>query len=109
MTILDNNHFSEKINDLIHLIGSWNNRRNLNTHEELSCSYQPLKRNREDVYNYKREFSNISDDEMQYDYSSNMTHSSHENYYNDINDITDASELKHRSYNMNTVRSKRYM
>lgn len=93
---------------MISCVGSWNNRRNLNTHEELSCSYQPLKKNREDVCNYKREFSNISDDEMQYDYS-NMTHSSHEEYYNDIHDITDAAELKHRIYNMNTVRSKRYM
>lgn len=108
--ILQISYCKDKINDLIHLIGSWNNRRNLNTHEELSCSYQPLKRNHEDVYNYKREFSNISDDDMRYDYSSNMTHSSNENYYNDINDITDASELKHRNYyNMNTVRSKRYM
>lgn len=107
MTILDN-HFLEKINDLIHLIGSWNNQRNLNTHEELSCSYQPLKKNREDVYNYKRQFSNISNDEMQYD-SSNMTHSSHEEYYNDINDITDAAEFKHRIYNTNTVRSRRYI
>lgn len=108
MTILDN-HFLEKINDLIHLIGSWNNQRNLTTHEELSCSYQPLKKNREDVYNYKQEFSNMSDNEMQYN-SSNMTHSSHEEYYNDnINDITDAAELKYRIYNTNTMRSRRYM
>lgn len=101
------NYCKEKINDLIYLITSWNNRRNLSAHEELSCSYQPSKKNREDVYSYKREFSNISDDETQYD-SSNVMHSSHEGYYDDIynNDVADATELKRHFHDMNMARSR---
>ncbi|KAM0734027.1 Protein brambleberry [Formica fusca] len=103
--VLQTNYCKEKINDLIHFIASWNNRRNLSVHETLSCSYRPLKKNREDVYNYKREFLDISDDETQCD-SSNMMHSSREEYYNDINDISDATELKRRIYNTNISRSR---
>ncbi|KAL6433450.1 hypothetical protein ACFW04_006529 [Cataglyphis niger] len=102
---LQANYCKEKINDLIHFIASWNHQRNLSMHEQLSCSYQPLKKNRENVYNYKQEFSNISDDEIQCD-SSNVIHSSHEEYYNDINDISDATELRHRIYNKNVSRSR---
>ncbi|XP_072758730.1 protein brambleberry [Anoplolepis gracilipes] len=105
--VLQTNYCKEKINGLIHLVTSfWNNRRNLSAHEELSCSYQPMKKNRDDLYNrkYKREYS---DDEMEYDNFSNVTHSSREDYYNNINDITDATELKHRIHNISVTRSSR--
>ncbi|CAL1682172.1 unnamed protein product [Lasius platythorax] len=104
--VLQTNYCKEKINDLIHLITSRNNRRNLSAHEELSCSYQPLKKNREDVYNYKRDFSNISDDQTHCDSSNVMD--SQEDYYNDeyFNNLVDAMELKRRMRNMNVTRSR---
>ncbi|XP_029167264.1 protein brambleberry-like [Nylanderia fulva] len=95
--VLQINYYKEKINDLIHLIIP-NNQRNLSTHEELSCSYQPLKKNREGVYN-KQNFSNMWDDQMDCD-SSNTINSLQEDY-NDkhFKDIAETLKLKYSMYN----------
>ncbi|XP_011865596.1 PREDICTED: protein brambleberry-like isoform X2 [Vollenhovia emeryi] len=48
LIILKINHYREKFRALLETIASWGGR-NLNAHEELSCSYQPSRKKREDV------------------------------------------------------------
>lgn len=112
--------FPGKINALIQSVISWS-RRSSNAHEELSCSYQPSRRNREDiVHNYlkSREFPSIISDDVTDNDSSNAIHASqyidnNSNYDDDDDDdianLVDAHELRRRLPKMDTLQSRRYV
>ncbi|KAL6257682.1 hypothetical protein P5V15_011338 [Pogonomyrmex californicus] len=52
------NHCKGKISTFLELIASWGGR-NLNVHEELSCSYQPSRKKREDIIYNEYQYSNL--------------------------------------------------
>lgn len=109
--------FSGKLNALIQSALSWS-RQSLSAHEELSCSYQPSKRKREDVIQNhlkNRELQSMMSDDVTDNDSLQTTNTSqyigddNDRGYddNDIDDVSDAYELRHRL--RNTLRSNRYV
>ncbi|EFN77904.1 hypothetical protein EAI_00587 [Harpegnathos saltator] len=125
------NRCAEKINALVQSAISWS-RQSSNAHEELSCSYQPSKKKREDVirnYLNNRELPTMISDmdnsfniinTTQYDDDDNSDHSDNDNDGDDenernnnddhnINDLVDAYELRRRLRKMDPMQSKRYV
>ncbi|XP_015433620.1 PREDICTED: protein brambleberry-like [Dufourea novaeangliae] len=89
------NHCIQKSGALLQSAVSWS-RQSFTQREELSCSYVPSKKQREDlVYNYHREFpSMISDDVTDFENSNVM--SERNDSTDDLDNLIDANELRRR-------------
>jgi len=98
--------FSASINAWLQSIISWCRPCNPNIHEELSCSYQPSMKKREDVVYVDQEFPSVSDDVTSCDSSSTKNY---DDYEEAINDVIDAHELKHRLHATGPSYSRRYV
>lgn len=114
--------FSEKINALLETIASWGGR-NLNVHEELSCSYQSSRKKHEDVvYQHNKLYFSSPDMSkplrgfqpfMECDSSNDLTSWRKDNYFIDHNDHNsinfDGTEksFEHLRPNMNLPRGRR--
>ncbi|XP_071631409.1 protein brambleberry [Temnothorax longispinosus] len=110
------NHYRGKINVMLETIASWGGR-NLNAHEELSCSYQPSRKRHEDVVRNGLQFSSYMSNDLTECDSSNGTITvpwqpqdcsimgdNDHHYPNDFND-TDKS-FEHLRHNINLSRAK---
>ncbi|KZC04495.1 hypothetical protein WN55_05309, partial [Dufourea novaeangliae] len=93
--INENGPVNEKSGALLQSAVSWS-RQSFTQREELSCSYVPSKKQREDlVYNYHREFpSMISDDVTDFENSNVM--SERNDSTDDLDNLIDANELRRR-------------
>ncbi|KAG7212647.1 hypothetical protein KM043_012930 [Ampulex compressa] len=88
------NQFQIKFVSLVQSAASWS-RQNLSEREELSCSYLPSKKSREDIlYNGEHDFPSMSEDITDFE-TSNLMHEKHDSF-NDSDNITDAQELRRR-------------
>lgn len=92
-------------------IASWGGH-NLNAHEELSCSYQPSRKKREDTVYNGRQFSNLmSKDSIECDSSINETipRPYYDNSFINHNDDFDDTEksFEHFHHNMNLRAERR--
>ncbi|XP_012135755.1 protein brambleberry [Megachile rotundata] len=94
----------QKCSSLMQSIASWS-KQSLTQREELSCSYIPSRRNREDlVHSYEREFPSMSEDVTDFE-NSNIINGRNESI-DDLDKLTDAHELRLR-LKRRTTRSPR--
>ncbi|XP_076236306.1 protein brambleberry isoform X2 [Calliopsis andreniformis] len=87
------NRCIQKFSSLMQSAASWS-RQSLTQREELSCSYMPSRKNREDlVYNYEHEFpSMMSDDATDFENSDVIN----DRHAEDFDNLIDANELRRR-------------
>lgn len=94
------------MNILMETIASWGGR-NLNAHEELSCSYQPSKKKREDTVYNGLQFSNLKDlIECDSSINETMPRLHYDDSFINNNDNFDDT-IEHLRYNMDLPRTRR--
>lgn len=59
LVVSKTNYYREKISVLLEMVVSWGGR-NLHVHEELSCSYQPSRKQYENIVHNELQFANLS-------------------------------------------------
>lgn len=103
--------FLEKINVFLETIISWGGR-NLNVHEELSCSYQPSRKKREDVV-HNELLSTFASKITECDSSNDITATPRQcqnNYFVDDNPVEfddSESSFERLRHNMDLPRTRR--
>ncbi|XP_018049621.1 PREDICTED: protein brambleberry-like [Atta colombica] len=103
------NNFRGKFNALLEAVASWGGR-NLNAHEELSCSYQPSRKKREDIIHLQSaltkgliECDSSIDSVTSWQYQDNYF-TDHNDY--NTNDFNDTGKFEHFRYNMDLPRTR---
>ena len=88
------NNCIQKCSSLMQSVASWS-RQSLTQREELSCSYMPSRRNREDLIDsYENEFPSMSEDVTDFE-SSRLMEDRNESL-DDLDNLTDAHDLRLR-------------
>ncbi|XP_017791205.1 PREDICTED: protein brambleberry-like [Habropoda laboriosa] len=84
----------QKFNSLVQSMISWS-RQSLSQREELSCSYMPSRKTREDVvYNYEQDFPSMSEDITDFEQSNVMDERNES--IDDLDKLIDANDLRRR-------------
>ncbi|KAG5308450.1 BMBL protein, partial [Acromyrmex insinuator] len=110
LSVLQINNFRGKLNALLEAVASWGGR-NLNAHEELSCSYQPSRKKREDIIHLQSaltkgliECDSSIDNITSWQYQDNYV-TDHNDY--NISDFNDTGKsFEHFRYNMDLPRTR---
>ncbi|OAD55968.1 hypothetical protein WN48_04093 [Eufriesea mexicana] len=99
-----NGRANEKFSSLIQSAASWS-RYNLVQREELSCSYIPLKKTREDlICDYKQEFPSMSEDVTDFEHSNFMDERNES--IDDFENLIDANDLRRRLRQVESFNSR---
>ncbi|XP_018355868.1 PREDICTED: protein brambleberry-like [Trachymyrmex septentrionalis] len=110
LSVLQINNFRGKLNALLEAVASWGGR-NLNAHEELSCSYQPSRKKREDIIHLQSELTkgliecdSSIDSVTSWQYQDNYFTDHNDYNTNDFNDT--GKSFEHFRYNVDLPRTR---